>query len=317
VEEAFSGRLAETGPGVTRPLPDRFRPMAAAIAGRAARPRLATGPESRDALRASGAKAATIGRTVYLPRYPTSSPRSLGVLGHEIAHVTDQRHRSPQGHPDRATQSSAAPAGPARARSAPTPPSWPRFFGGIGSLADRGEALATSVGNDVERAAAGAGSDSLLAATGRPGRVAERLAAGARDLPVGGFGGLALGAVLDAARRAALETVESAGPRASRVAATVEADGAIGSGEPGGLGSGRPDPATGEMASLAGGRPGEAAEGVDGEPATVDPTVRGVLGESASAAGDSYSQLSELLEQVEERLLVEIERRGGRYAGVF
>jgi hypothetical protein len=42
-----------------------------------------------------------------------------------------------------------------------------------------------------------------------------------------------------------------------------------------------------------------------------------VLGASASAAGDSHSQLSELLEQLEERLLVEIERRGGRYAGVF
>jgi hypothetical protein len=38
---------------------------------------------------------------------------------------------------------------------------------------------------------------------------------------------------------------------------------------------------------------------------------------TASAATDAFSQMGELLEAIEERLLAELERRGGRYAGVF
>jgi hypothetical protein len=38
---------------------------------------------------------------------------------------------------------------------------------------------------------------------------------------------------------------------------------------------------------------------------------------SASAATDPFSQMGELVEALEERMLVELERRGGRFAGVF
>jgi len=42
-----------------------------------------------------------------------------------------------------------------------------------------------------------------------------------------------------------------------------------------------------------------------------------LTGSAASAATDPHSQMGELLEVLEERLLAELERRGGRYAGVF
>jgi hypothetical protein len=45
--------------------------------------------------------------------------------------------------------------------------------------------------------------------------------------------------------------------------------------------------------------------------------VSSLVGSAASSAVDSFSQMGELLEALEERLLAEIERRGGRFAGVF
>jgi hypothetical protein len=60
--------------------------------------------------------------------------------------------------------------------------------------------------------------------------------------------------------------------------------------------------------SWAGSEAGPAGTGRAAGPAT--PTEPG-----APALG--YAQVSELLEALEERLLAEIERRGGRYAGVF
>jgi hypothetical protein len=174
-------------------------------------------------------------------------------------------------------------------------------------MADRGEAIASSVGADVERAASGPGGDRLLDHLA-PGPA--RPAAGARHLPVAGPGGPAMGAVLDAARTAALQAVESAAAATGGLrggwSPVHQADPAAGPwrdgpGSPAGHAGAR-DPAS---------DPGGSAPDPAGE------AVRGVLGASPSAAGDSDSQLSELLEQLEERLLVEIERRGGRYAGVF
>jgi hypothetical protein len=45
--------------------------------------------------------------------------------------------------------------------------------------------------------------------------------------------------------------------------------------------------------------------------------LAGLLGSAAGAATDSASQLGHLLEALEERILAEIERRGGRFAGAF
>jgi hypothetical protein len=42
-----------------------------------------------------------------------------------------------------------------------------------------------------------------------------------------------------------------------------------------------------------------------------------LVGSPCSAADDAYSQMGEILEALEERLLGEIERRGGRFSGVF
>jgi hypothetical protein len=45
--------------------------------------------------------------------------------------------------------------------------------------------------------------------------------------------------------------------------------------------------------------------------------VSALLGTVASSAVDGFSQMGELIEALEERLLAEIERRGGRFGGVF
>jgi hypothetical protein len=45
--------------------------------------------------------------------------------------------------------------------------------------------------------------------------------------------------------------------------------------------------------------------------------LSGLLGSAAGAATDPASQLGDLIEALEERVLVELERRGGRFAGTF
>jgi len=53
------------------------------------------------------------------------------------------------------------------------------------------------------------------------------------------------------------------------------------------------------------------------QPARAEGGVGALTGSAATSAVDSYSQFGELIEVLEERILAEIERRGGRFAGVF
>ncbi len=182
----------------------------------------------------------------------------------------------------------------------------PQFFGGLDSLSsigDRGEAAADRVGRRIGSAAERYGPGGVLDAAG----AATGAGTGVGDLPVGGSG--SLGGMLDVAREAARATVES---MAAEAAAAAPASAGPPASPP-------PTAASGEDGAGAG-APAAASpsgDGVDAEPDQVDDDVSGVTGPSASAAGDPYSQLGELMEALEERLLSEIERRGGRFAGVF
>ena len=62
---------------------------------------------------------------------------------------------------------------------------------------------------------------------------------------------------------------------------------------------------------------GEVAGPTSGVTSPAGGRSTGLFAGSASAATDSYSQIGELIEAIEERVLAEVERRGGRYAGMF
>jgi Domain of unknown function (DUF4157) len=165
----------------------------------------------------------------------------------------------------------------------------PRFLlGSLGGAVDEGERRARQVGAAV-------GTGTLGAAGAAPGALGAVLAGSqVTDLPVGGGAAMA-GAV----RQAVAGPLESA---AGVAAATGERAAGL---APPAL------PAPGDTVAAMG-----AAAAVGSAAAAAGPAA------SALAAGPpgapmSHGQVSELLEALEDRLLAEIERRGGRYAGVF
>jgi hypothetical protein len=74
-------------PATTSPLPSRWRPLATAIVGERA-VRISTGPASRAALQAAGAIAATSGNVVHLAR-PLRGEGDAHLLAHELTHVAN------------------------------------------------------------------------------------------------------------------------------------------------------------------------------------------------------------------------------------
>jgi hypothetical protein len=175
----------------------------------------------------------------------------------------------------------------------------PRFLlGSPGGAHDQGERQARRVG---EAARAGAANLVGAMAAGLPATVAggSRVA----DLPVGGGAGVA-----GAARQATLNAAGLTGGAASIVAEAADP-------------AGPPVPAM-TAAGASSAAPGEVGVGSwTGTPAG-PATATAAAGPAAAGAAPGggalgHSQVSELVEALEERLLAEIERRGGRYAGVF
>jgi hypothetical protein len=280
-----------------RALPAALHPAASAITGRARPPLFTTGPATRHALAAAGALGATTGTVVHLPSAP--GPSVSAVLAHELTHTRSPVRR-------------------------------PRFFlGGASSLLDDDERSALAAGRGALQSASGlvdrgrSAAEGLIgqgrsAADGLIGRgrsaVAEAgsTAAGIVDsLPVGG----GLGAVGDVATRAARAAVmEAAASPMSAVSGL--ADQASGFADrAGGLASGAVDRASGMASDLASGVADTASGFVD----QATDAVGGLAAQASSAAGAAKNALDpdKIVEIVEQRLLREIERRGGRWAGVF
>ena len=79
--------MLQRAPATTSPLPSRWRPLATAIVGD--RPvRVSTGPATRAALQAAGKLAATSGNVVHLAR-PLRGAADAPLLAHELAHVAN------------------------------------------------------------------------------------------------------------------------------------------------------------------------------------------------------------------------------------
>ncbi|RZU48469.1 uncharacterized protein DUF4157 [Krasilnikovia cinnamomea] len=258
-----------------RPLPGALHAMASALTGRAHPPLFTTGPATRHALAAAGARGATTGTVVHLPEAPANVPVMSEVLAHELTHT-----RSPVRRPRFLLEHAAG-------------------------LLDDDERQALSAGR---QRLADAGQGLLSAGRDRLAEAAPSAAGIVDQLPVGG----GLGAVGDVATRAAR-------------AAVLEATSGPMSGLTGAVGDAR-DAASGALAS-AGGLAAEAASGVTGAVDAAAGAVSGAAGQAAAtvagaasgAAGAAKAALDpdKVVEIVEARLLREIERRGGRWAGVF
>ena len=77
----------QRAPATTSALPSRWRPLATAIVGERS-VRISTGPASRAALQAAGAIAATTGNVVHLAR-PLRGEGDAHLLAHELTHVAN------------------------------------------------------------------------------------------------------------------------------------------------------------------------------------------------------------------------------------
>jgi len=261
-----------------RPLPSALHAMASAITGRARPPLFTTGPATRNALAAAGALGATTGTVVHLPSVPAAAPAMSAVLAHELMHTRSPVRR-------------------------------PRFLlDGVSGLLDDDERQALAAGR---QRLTGAGQGMLE--SGRQG-LADMVPSGAGivdQLPVGG----GLGAVGDVATRAAKAAVLEAasGPLGAAQGWAGGAQNAV---------SGAADSASGMMSN--------AGSTVSGAVDTATGAVSGAAGQATAAvqgAGATASGLGagakntldpdKIVEIVESRLLREIERRGGRWAGMF
>jgi hypothetical protein len=177
----------------------------------------------------------------------------------------------------------------------------PRFFlGGGSSLLDDDERSALAAGRDRLSGAAGGLLGQVRPALGDAGSTAAGIV---DQLPVGG----GLGAVGDVATRAARAAVMEAAA-SPLAAASGFADDARSAG------TGAMDTAAGAL-SGASGLAQEAGATVTQAGGAVSGAISTVTG--AATAAKAALDPDKVVEIVEQRLLREIERRGGRWAGVF
>lgn len=265
--------------------------MVKAITGRARLPRFTSGVATRAALRASGARAATTGTTLHLPAPPDGSPRARSVVAHELSHVRDAvRQRTP----------ASPPSGPHR--HGRTRSESPHFLldqvsGALGA----GELRARAVGSAVGKTAASTGSD--IARTAVAG--IESRGPSVSDLPVGGLAPV-LARATAVARQTAAEVAGQAAPPPAR------ADGGLASDADAGraLLPTVPD-TTGTPSTTA-----DRAE-ASGQAVLSGGASAALQGEAAGGGAGLAGRADELMEILEDRLIAELERRGGRFAGVF
>jgi hypothetical protein len=274
--------------------------MAAAISGRTRPPLFTTGPATRHALGAAGALGATTGTVVHLPSVP-AGPDVSAVLAHELTHTRSpvRRPRFFLGGVSSLLDDDERSALAAGARQSAT-----TLIGRGSTLLGQGRSAASDLIGRGEQAAAGLIGPGRQALAG-----AGETAAGIVDqLPVGG----GLGAVGDVATRAARAAVleAAASPPAAASGFADDTRGAVTGAldSAAGAASGHLD----QAGAAAGGLADQAAGAVSG---AVTP-VTGAAGGAVSAAKQALDP-DKVVEIVEQRLLREIERRGGRWAGMF
>ncbi len=322
-----------------QPITGRWAPVARAMTGRADT-RYTSGPATRGALQAAGALGATTGTVIHLSRPPSDRAEDAAVIRHELAHSRTPVRRprfllaGGSGHDEeeRSAQRAAhlvqhAPTLGSVQSGAAQPGSVPR------------SAIQTSPLETVQRA--------LARGTATVDTdVLSRYPAGLVDtLPVTGIGGLmeaartasgpyagaGYGGGVTAASLAAATGLPPALPPAlsNAPAGWTQAGGSVYSGSPGGADAGAALTGTASAGSPhggglpAGGSPAGGGPGGSGTPAAggsgpvAGAASAAAAGPGAMNAPGGVPDLDRLLEALEDNVLRELERRGGRYEGMF
>ncbi|HXJ65905.1 MAG TPA: DUF4157 domain-containing protein [Actinomycetota bacterium] len=247
---------------------------------------MTAGPATRRALGAARVPAAASHGVVHLPSAPDRTPRGLGLLAHELSHVADQDHR-------------------------------PRMFGE--EFLDAAEQRARGIGGAVDSAARGTARGAERAARGAVG-------AGERLLERSPISSLPVGGVMPAAVRAVEGLMSEAGGAAGGATQTAEAYVDRGRTAAGGAADELAGAVRGGLARAEGFGRG-AVGSAEAEAGALRDRAEGAIGPARSAAGaaagqamaalDQGGQVDAMIEAIEQRLLAELERRGGRFQGLF
>jgi hypothetical protein len=284
--------------------------LVAQLTGSADRASYTTGPATRRALAQAGALGATTGTVVHLSAAPGADPAQLPVLAHELAHARHPISRprfllhNPSGALDadeRAAQSAGA--------NAVSPAPVVQRLGGLPG---------------VRGAVASAGASGLAQQAGSTVDAVRNQAAGIVDrLPVGGAG---MSGMADVAAQAARDAVADRVP--DNVASALQEVSAAGDGAVAALTGGSLSTMAGQVGGSLGTAADQAGQWVNSAAAGAGDAAAGVAGAVNQAAGVANQaagalagltgpDLDKLTQAIEERLLRQLERRGGRYAGVF
>lgn len=283
-----------------RQFPSNLRPLVARYAGDSAAS-YTTGPATRDALAKAGALGATTGSVVHLPGAPAAamSAELTGVLAHELTHA-----RQPVGRPRFLLRAHSG-AMDADERAAHTVGQQAAAAGTAYSASQGGPAAV--VHRSISSLASAGG-----AAVPPPGSVTPGLV---DQLPVGGASGNAVSEARSAGEGFASHATGTDATARGLLAALAAAD-PSGAAELAGAASSAG--AAGAAGSTAA---GELAGAGRHEAGAVSSAVAGLgAGTTAAASGArsaSDIDVERIIEAVEQRLLRQLERRGGRYAGVF
>ncbi len=268
-----------------RPLPPPFLPLASAIVG--GRPvHVSTGPASRRALRSVGKRAATTGSTIHLERVPPPDRAGTALVAHELTHVA---HPSPA----------------------------PRFF------ADERDSPEERRAHEVARImsaapvlprATSATDTTTVRRSIAPNSTAPTRAARADDT----VSAPALAARLAAARTAPATTTTTTTTTTGR-AGTVQRL-AIGQHRARAAPPAPPTDATATTTTAAGATAttptaagATATTGPPPPPPSTSPAT--ATTRPGGTTSDLLDDIDRIIELIEERIIVELERRGGRYAG--
>ena len=286
-----------------RAFPVNLRPLVARYAGDSAAS-YTTGPATRDALTQAGALGATTGSVVHLPGAPAAamSAELTGVLAHELTHA-----RQPVGRPRFLLRAHSG-AMDADERAAHT----------VGQQAAAGRGFSASQGGSapvVHRSIS-----SLTSAGGAaippPGSVTPGLV---DQLPVGGASGNAVSEARTAGEGFASHATGNDATTHGLLAALAAADpsGAAGLAGAAAVAGAAGSAAEGELADA-----GHHAAGAVSPSAVAGHGAGAGAGAGTTAAASAARPASDIdveriIEAVEQRLLRQLERRGGRYAGVF
>lgn len=308
-EQRFARVIARQPIGAPRPLPSAWQPLAAAIVGDR-RVRISTDDTSRRALDAAGKIAATTGDVIHLRRSP-STRDDAAVLAHELTHVA---HPSPM----------------------------PRFFDDHRPSAE--ERQAEAIADIIRRAPVLP--HAAVAAT-PAGRSTPRGAvpAGRSTSSSGGSSGRAVSTVrrssahrttstLTATSRAITSNDEPSTLDPSAPATSHASDGSVSAADLAALITGQATSSTAAsvrraMSTSAVHTASDSQPRIQrlqtiGEMSTTSPAAAGAQGQNPWELLTSTDETSGVLdfvdwivERIEDRLLAEIERRGGRYRGDY